>query len=104
MTNPARPIRTSGSTRFGSRASSSAWAWCSAGRREGARSPRESSRLDGEYRRGLAHCARHEFVSSHAAFAYLAARYGLHMVAITGIDPESEPSAQKLAVAREAGA
>lgn len=54
-------------------------------------------RLDGEYRRGLAHCARHEFVSSHAAFAYLAARYGLHMVAITGIDPESEPSAQKLA-------
>jgi zinc transport system substrate-binding protein len=54
-------------------------------------------RLDREYRRGLAHCARHEFVSSHAAFAYLAARYGLHMVAITGIDPESEPSAQKLA-------
>ncbi len=54
-------------------------------------------RLDGEYRRGLAHCARHEFVSSHAAFAYLAARYGLHMVAITGVDPESEPSAQKLA-------
>ena len=54
-------------------------------------------RLDGEYRRGLAQCARHEFISSHAAFAYLAARYGLHMVAITGIDPESEPSAQKLA-------
>jgi zinc transport system substrate-binding protein len=54
-------------------------------------------RLDGEYRRGLADCSRHEFVSSHAAFAYLAARYGLHMVAITGIDPESEPSAQKLA-------
>ena len=53
--------------------------------------------LDDEYRRGLAHCARREFVSSHAAFAYLAARYGLHMVAITGIDPESEPSAQKLA-------
>lgn len=54
-------------------------------------------RLDGEYRRGLAQCARHEFVSSHAAFAYLAGRYGLHMVPITGIDPESEPSAQKLA-------
>jgi zinc transport system substrate-binding protein len=54
-------------------------------------------RLDGDYRRGLAHCARHEFVSSHAAFAYLAERYGLHMVAITGVDPESEPSAQTLA-------
>ena len=54
-------------------------------------------RLNGDYRRGLAHCARHEFVSSHAAFAYLAERYGLHMVAITGVDPESEPSAQTLA-------
>jgi zinc transport system substrate-binding protein len=54
-------------------------------------------RLDGEYRRGLAHCARRVFVSSHAAFGYLAARYGLHMVAITGVDPESEPSAQTLA-------
>lgn len=54
-------------------------------------------RLDRDYRRGLAHCARHEFVSSHAAFAYLAERYGLHMVAITGVDPESDPSAQTLA-------
>jgi zinc transport system substrate-binding protein len=54
-------------------------------------------RLDGEYRRGLAHCLRHEFVSSHAAFAYLAARYGLRMVAITGIDPDSEPAPKRLA-------
>ena len=54
-------------------------------------------RLNGEYRRGLAHCARREFVTSHAAFAYLAARYHLHMVAITGIDPQSEPTPQKLA-------
>lgn len=54
-------------------------------------------RLDGDYRRGLAHCARREFVSSHAAFGYLAQRYGLHMVAITGVDPESEPSARTLA-------
>jgi zinc transport system substrate-binding protein len=53
-------------------------------------------RLDREYRRGLAHCERRVFVSSHAAFAYLAARYGLQMVAITGIDPESEPSAKTL--------
>jgi zinc transport system substrate-binding protein len=52
--------------------------------------------LDGRYRRGLAHCARRDFVTSHAAFGYLARRYGLHQVAITGIDPESEPSAQKL--------
>jgi zinc transport system substrate-binding protein len=55
-------------------------------------------RLDGEYRRGLAHCARREFVTSHAAFGYLSARYGLRQIAITGIDPESEPSPQKLAL------
>jgi zinc transport system substrate-binding protein len=53
--------------------------------------------LDGSYRRGLAHCARHQFVTTHAAFGYLAARYGLRQVAITGLDPESEPTAQKLA-------
>jgi zinc transport system substrate-binding protein len=52
--------------------------------------------LDGEYRRGLAHCARRDFVTSHAAFGYLAARYGLHQTPITGIDPESEPSPQHL--------
>jgi zinc transport system substrate-binding protein len=53
--------------------------------------------LDGEYRAGLAHCARHEFVTTHAAFGYLAARYGLKQDAITGLDPESEPTAQRLA-------
>ena len=52
--------------------------------------------LDGEYRSGLAHCARKEFVTSHAAFGYLAARYHLRQIAITGIDPESEPSPQRL--------
>jgi zinc transport system substrate-binding protein len=52
--------------------------------------------LDAEYRRGLAHCQRREFVTSHAAFGYLAERYGLHQIAITGVDPESEPSAQAL--------
>ena len=52
--------------------------------------------LDTAYRRGLAHCARREFVTSHAAFGYLAARYHLHQVPITGIDPESEPSPQHL--------
>ena len=52
--------------------------------------------LDAAYRRGLAHCARRDFVTSHAAFGYLAARYHLHQVPITGIDPESEPSPQRL--------
>jgi zinc transport system substrate-binding protein len=55
------------------------------------------TRLDRDYRRGLAHCERRTFVTSHAAFGYLAGRYGLRQIAITGIDPQSEPSPQKLA-------
>ncbi len=53
--------------------------------------------LDVAYRRGLRDCARRTFVTSHAAFGYLAARYGLKQVAITGLDPEAEPSARRLA-------
>jgi zinc transport system substrate-binding protein len=52
--------------------------------------------LDRKYRSGLAHCDRRDFVTSHAAFGYLAARYHLHQIPITGIDPESEPSPQRL--------
>jgi len=53
--------------------------------------------LDKRYRDGLAHCARRDLVTTHAAFGYLAARYGLRQVPITGVDPESEPSARALA-------
>jgi zinc transport system substrate-binding protein len=53
-------------------------------------------RLDRAYRTGLSNCARREFVTSHAAFGYLAKRYGLTQVAITGITPESEPTARQL--------
>lgn len=53
-------------------------------------------RLDGRYRAGLKNCARREIVTSHAAFGYLAKRYGLTQVAITGLTPESEPSPKQL--------
>jgi zinc transport system substrate-binding protein len=53
-------------------------------------------KLDRDYRRGLAHCARREIVTSHAAFGYLARRYGLRQVAITGLTPEAEPTARDL--------
>jgi zinc transport system substrate-binding protein len=53
--------------------------------------------LDDEYRRGLTGCARTVIVTSHAAFGYLAGRYGLVQEAIAGISPEAEPSAQRLA-------
>jgi zinc transport system substrate-binding protein len=52
--------------------------------------------LDRDYRKGLAHCARKDIVTSHAAFGYLAQRYGLHQVPITGLTPESEPTPKQL--------
>ncbi|MGP9536850.1 metal ABC transporter substrate-binding protein [Brachybacterium sp. AOP43-C2-M15] len=39
---------------------------------------------------------RRTFITSHAAYTYLAERYGLHQVGITGVDPETEPSPQRL--------
>ena len=53
--------------------------------------------LDDEYRQGLRDCTRHEIVTSHAAFGYLASRYGLEQVSITGLAPESEPTPKQLA-------
>src|SRR5262245_28061231 len=52
--------------------------------------------LDREYRDGLADCARREIVTSHAAFAYLADRYELKQLAVTGQSPEGEPSPRDL--------
>jgi zinc transport system substrate-binding protein len=53
--------------------------------------------LDHEYRAGLAHCARRDIVTSHAAFAYLGQRYRLRQVSIEGLNPEGEPVPRKLA-------
>lgn len=48
--------------------------------------------LERAYRNGLAHCDRRQIVTSHAAFGYLAARYGLQQVPLEGLSPEAEPS------------
>ena len=53
--------------------------------------------LDAAYREGLANCERHEIVTSHEAFAYLAQRYGLEQIPITGLSPEAEPQPADLA-------
>jgi len=52
--------------------------------------------LHGDYARGLADCARREIVTSHAAFGYLAERYGLEQIAISGLSPEAEPTPGEL--------
>jgi zinc transport system substrate-binding protein len=53
--------------------------------------------LDAEFERGLADCERRLFVTSHAAFGYLADRYGLEEVSVAGIEPEAEPAPADLA-------
>lgn len=53
-------------------------------------------KLDHEYRRGLSACERHDIVTSHEAFGYLAERYGLREIAITGLSPEAEPEPGRL--------
>jgi zinc transport system substrate-binding protein len=53
--------------------------------------------LDREYSAGLANCQRHEIVTSHAAFGYLAERYHLTQVPITGITPDEDPTPQQFA-------
>ena len=45
----------------------------------------------------LADCQRREIVTSHAAFGYLAQRYDLEQIGITGLSPEVEPTPQRLA-------
>jgi zinc transport system substrate-binding protein len=52
--------------------------------------------LDTDYSRGLANCARDDIVTSHDAFGYLAERYGLNQIPITGLSPEAEPSPKDL--------
>ena len=58
---------------------------------------RELDDLDAAFTAGLATCDRRVIVTAHAAFGYLAGRYGLTQDAIAGLEPESEPSPQRLA-------
>lgn len=53
--------------------------------------------LDKSYHAGLTNCTSRDFITSHAAFGYLAKAYNLHQMPIAGLSPEAEPSAQELA-------
>jgi zinc transport system substrate-binding protein len=57
----------------------------------------ELERLDEEFQTALARCARRDIVTSHAAFSYLARRYDLVQVPISGLSPEAEPNPERLA-------
>lgn len=52
--------------------------------------------LDAAFKKGLTQCGREEIITSHAAFGYMAQRYGFRQIAIAGLSPEAEPSARKL--------
>jgi zinc transport system substrate-binding protein len=58
--------------------------------------------VDQSFQTGLKSCTRKSFVTSHAAFGYLADHYGLQQIAINGVDPESEPTPARLAQIQQA--
>ena len=53
--------------------------------------------LDQAISADLTGCAITPFITSHAAFGYFAARYGLTQVSIRGLEPDVEPSASRIA-------
>ena len=53
--------------------------------------------VDNQYKQGLTSCQHKTFITSHAAFGYMAERYGLTQASISGIDPETEPSPAEMA-------
>lgn len=52
--------------------------------------------LHAEYQEAVAESDHKEIVVSHAAFGYLANRYGLTQIAISGLSPSDEPSQNDL--------
>jgi zinc transport system substrate-binding protein len=52
--------------------------------------------LNTKFKDGLANSKTKVFITTHAAFGYLAERYGLTEEAISGLDPESEPSGARV--------
>lgn len=57
----------------------------------------ELDRLDTYYRAQLTGCRRSDVVTAHTAFSYLAGRYGLRQVGVTGLDPDSEATPGRVA-------
>ncbi len=63
--------------------------------------------LDETLMASLSTCRIKAFITSHEAFGYLAARYGLSQVGIRGIEPDTEPTAARIAevhqIAKDSG-
>lgn len=57
--------------------------------------------LDQQYREATQKATNKTFVVQHDAFTYLAQRYGLEQVAVTGLSPDEEPTPSRLAELKE---
>ncbi len=58
---------------------------------------RQLESLDDRFRSRLSECGLDTFVTSHAAYGYLASEYGLEQVAVAGLSPDAEPKPRTLA-------
>lgn len=58
---------------------------------------KELDRIHQEYLKAVQHFSSRDLVVSHAAFGYLARRYGLRQIPLLGLTPEQEPDAATLA-------
>lgn len=52
--------------------------------------------MDADYARVLADCQGETLLTSHEAFGYVAARYGMEQVGVLGVDPDAEPSPARI--------
>lgn len=52
--------------------------------------------LDSQYKQGLGNCSKHNIITSHAAFGYLATNYNFNQVPIAGLFTDTEPSPKQL--------
>lgn len=57
---------------------------------------KQFDQLDVEFQTMAKKATKKEFVTSHAAFSYLAHRYGLKQISISGLSPEDEPTPKEL--------
>lgn len=61
----------------------------------------ELTALDTAYATDLTTCERREFITSHAAFGYLAEQYRLTQIGISGLTPDAEPSPARIAAVQQ---
>jgi zinc transport system substrate-binding protein len=66
-------------------------------RANGDRLVRQLETLDREFAAGLRECRHRTLVTNHSAFGYLADAYGLTQLPISGLEPDAEPTPERLA-------